>query len=138
MDSPSEQVDLELIALGVNLALNNKCALQIIEFSKKKGLKLLMKRAFKFKDPLVMKMIRNLSQHDEVKKFFCEYVGILGETITEEQNEEFLIEVVGTLGNLNITDIDYEMLLKEYNLVDWIKRMLQPGIRITRMSPKKK
>jgi hypothetical protein len=51
----------------------------------------------------------------------------LGETIRKEQNEEFLIETVGTLGNLNITDIDYEALLREYDLVEWIKNMLQPG-----------
>jgi hypothetical protein len=127
LDSPGEQVDLELAALGVNLALNNKCAKQIVEYNKKKGLKFLIKRAFKFKDAMVMKMVRNLSQHDEVKQYFCEYVGLLGETIKDETNEEFLIEVVGTLGNLNITDIDYEMLLKEYHLVEWIKRMLQPG-----------
>ena len=28
------------------------------------GLKMLMKRALKLKDPLLMKMIRNISQHD--------------------------------------------------------------------------
>ena len=54
-------------------------------------------------------------------------MGLLGETIRQEQNEDFVIEVVGTLGNLNITDIDYEALLKEYDLVNWIKTMLQPG-----------
>jgi hypothetical protein len=56
-----------------------------------------------------------------------EYVGILGETIRTEENEDFLIETVGILGNLNITDINYEALLKEYDLVKWIKTMLQPG-----------
>jgi hypothetical protein len=56
-----------------------------------------------------------------------EYVGLFGETIATEKNEDFLIEVVGTLGNLNITDIDYEALLNEYNLVGWIKKKLQPG-----------
>ncbi len=59
-----------------------------------------------------------------------EYVGLLGETIRKEQNEDFIIEVVGTLGNLNITDIDYVALLKEYDLVNWIKAMLQPGTKI--------
>ena len=71
VDAPGEQVDLELVALGTNLALNNKCALQIVEYGKRKGLRLLIKRAFKFKDALCMKMIRNLSQHDEVKKHFA-------------------------------------------------------------------
>ena len=49
-----------------------------------------------------------------------EYVGILGETIRTEENEDFLIETVGILGNLNITDINYEALLKEYDLVNEI------------------
>ncbi len=127
IESGSEQIDLELIALAVNLALNAKCAVQMMEYAKKKGLKYLIKRAFKFKDSLVMKMVRNMSQHDEVKKYFCEYVGLFGETIASETNQDFLIEVVGTLGNLNIADIDYEMLLTEYNLVAWIQGMLQPG-----------
>ena len=51
----------------------------------------------------------------------------MGETIRTEENEDFLIETVGILGNLNITDINYEVLLKEYDLVKWIKTMLQPG-----------
>ncbi len=79
IESQSEQIDLELIALAVNLALNGKCAVQMIEYGKRKGLKYLIKRAFKFKDSLVMKMVRNVSQHDEVKKHFCEYVGLFGE-----------------------------------------------------------
>lgn len=54
-------------------------------------------------------------------------MGLLGETIKSETNDDFLIEVVGTLGNLNISDIDYEMFLNEYNLVNWIIKMLQPG-----------
>ena len=32
------------------------------------GLKMLMKRALKLKDPLMMKMIRNVSQHDGPSK----------------------------------------------------------------------
>lgn len=71
VECQNEQVDLELIALGINLALNNKCAVQMAEFNKKKGVRLLIKRAFKFKDSLVMKMIRNMSQHDEIKDQFC-------------------------------------------------------------------
>lgn len=71
IESESDQVDLEIIALGINLALNNKCAVKMFEYSKKKGLRYLIKRAFKFKDSLVMKMVRNMSQHDELKKEFC-------------------------------------------------------------------
>lgn len=31
------------------------------------GLSVLMKRAFKFKDPFILKMLRNISQHDELE-----------------------------------------------------------------------
>lgn len=71
VEAQGEQVDLELIALAINLALDNSCAALMVNYSKKKGLKYLMKRAFKFKDSLVMKMIRNISQHDQTKQMFC-------------------------------------------------------------------
>lgn len=40
----------------------------IIFLSAGNGLKMLMKRALKMKDPLLMKMIRNVSQHDGTLK----------------------------------------------------------------------
>ncbi len=61
LESPDAQPDLELLALCINLAANKRNAQIICEHN---GLRLLMKRAFKFKDPLLMKMIRNISQHD--------------------------------------------------------------------------
>jgi len=39
-----------------------------------------------------------------------------------------MLECVGTLANLTIPDLDYELLLSEYKLVPWIKQILQPGI----------
>ena len=44
-----------------------------------------------------------------------------------ETDEPFLTEVVGTLANLTIPDIDYQALMDEYNLVEWIKKKLRPG-----------
>lgn len=54
-------VPLELMALAVNLAANKRNAQLICEGA---GLKLLMKRALKYRDPLLMKMIRNIAQHE--------------------------------------------------------------------------
>ena len=56
-----QQPEIEVLALCVNLAANARCAQLICEGS---GLKLLMRRAFKHRDPLLMKMIRNISTHD--------------------------------------------------------------------------
>ena len=61
MECPGDRIDLELIALGINLAANKRNAQLICEGP---GLRLLMRRAFKFNDPLLLKMIRNISQHE--------------------------------------------------------------------------
>ena len=61
LDTKEEGPDLEVVALCINLASNKRCAQLICENN---GLRFLMKRAFKYKDGLVMKMIRNISMHD--------------------------------------------------------------------------
>lgn len=65
--SRKSEADLDLIALGVNLALNKRNAQLMVENSR---LHSLMARAFKNQDTLLMKMIRNISQHDPLKIHF--------------------------------------------------------------------
>uniref|UniRef100_A0A8C7ILN0 Kinesin-associated protein 3b n=1 Tax=Oncorhynchus kisutch TaxID=8019 RepID=A0A8C7ILN0_ONCKI len=120
-----ERIDAELISFCINLAANKKNAQLICEGN---GLKMLMKRALKLKDPLLMKMIRNISQHDgPPKHLFIDYVGDLAAQITPDENEEYVIECLGTLANLTIADLDWELVLKEYNLVPYFKDRLKPA-----------
>jgi hypothetical protein len=63
IDCKEENLEPEIIALAINLALNAGCAEQLCDYKHGKGLKLLFKRAYKNKDSLVMKMIRNISSH---------------------------------------------------------------------------
>lgn len=63
IDCKDDHLEPEVIALAINLALNPGCAEQLCDYKHGKGLKLLMKRAYKHKDPLIMKMIRNISSH---------------------------------------------------------------------------
>jgi len=63
LDCKDDRLEPEVIALAVNLALNPGFAEQFCDYKHGKGLKLLMKRAYKYKDPLIMKMIRNISSH---------------------------------------------------------------------------
>ncbi|XP_047676703.1 kinesin-associated protein 3-like isoform X2 [Tachysurus fulvidraco] len=120
-----ERIDPELISFCINLAANKENAQIICEGN---GLKMLMKKALKFKDPLLMKMIRNISQHDDpLKQLFLDYVGDLAAQIRPEEDEEFVIECLGTLANLTIHDLDWELLLREYNLVPYLKERLKPG-----------
>uniref|UniRef100_A0A8C1GCF6 Kinesin-associated protein 3a n=1 Tax=Cyprinus carpio TaxID=7962 RepID=A0A8C1GCF6_CYPCA len=124
-DCGDERIDAELISFCINLAANKRNAHIMCEGN---GLKMLMKRALKHKDPLMMKMIRNISQHDgPSKNLFIDYVGDLAAQIGLKEEEEFVIECLGTLSNLTIPDLDWELVLKEYNLVPYLKDHLKPG-----------
>lgn len=125
LDAPGAQPEPEVIALAINLSANVRCAQLICEG---KGLQLLMKRAFKTEDSILMKMIRNISQHDGTTKIlFFDYISDIAERIQKSDSEEFRLECVGVLANLTSPDLNYELLLKEFNLVAWIKQNLQPG-----------
>ncbi|XP_038843474.1 kinesin-associated protein 3-like, partial [Salvelinus namaycush] len=114
----------ELISFCINLAANKRNAQVICEGN---GLKMLMKRGLKLKDVLIMKMIRNLSQHDgPTKNLFIDYVGDLAAQMGAEEREEYVMECLGTLANLTIPDLDWELVLKEYNLVPYLKDHLNP------------
>ncbi|KAM9832060.1 kinesin-associated protein 3a [Neosynchiropus ocellatus] len=124
-ESGEEKMDVELISLCINLAADESNARVICQGD---GLQLLMKRALKLKDVLVMKMIRNLSQHGgDTKSLFLDHVGDLAARISESEPEEFAMECLGTLANLTLPDLDWELVLKEYNLVPYLKQRLKPG-----------
>ncbi|XP_061587967.1 kinesin-associated protein 3-like [Cololabis saira] len=120
-----EDMEAEIISICINLAANKRNAKLMCEGN---GLKMLMKRALKTRDCLLMKMIRNISQHDgPTKPLFIDYVGDLAAEINTDEKEEWVLECLGTLANLTIPDLDWELVLKEYNLVPYLKDRLKPG-----------
>lgn len=68
-----------------------------------------------------------------VTDLFCsvrlcqDYVGDLAAEIRAEEEEVWVLECLGTLANLTIPDLDWELVLKEYNLVPYLKDRLKPG-----------
>uniref|UniRef100_A0A2K6EIF0 Kinesin associated protein 3 n=1 Tax=Propithecus coquereli TaxID=379532 RepID=A0A2K6EIF0_PROCO len=56
-----------------------------------------------------------------------DYVGDLAAQISNDEEEEFVIECLGTLANLTIPDLDWELVLKEYKMVPYLKDKLKPG-----------
>lgn len=63
----NKKCDTDLIALAINLALNKKSAQVMCENNR---LRNLIERAFKYQDSLLMKMIRNISSHDTLRRYF--------------------------------------------------------------------
>lgn len=67
-------VDVNLIALCINLALNKENAQLMVQNNR---LHTLMARAFKYEDVLIMKLLRNISVHGELQiKYLVRYQSI--------------------------------------------------------------
>lgn len=118
------KVDLDLIALCINLALNKRNAQLMIENNR---LHTLMSRAFKYQDSLLMKMLRNISQHESLRSHFVDFVGDLAQVLTVCDNQRFVIECLGILGNLSLPDLDYSAIIENFSLIPWIRKVLVPG-----------
>ena len=67
LDGPQDEMNLELVALCINLAINKRNAQIMVEDNR---LRRLMARAFRNQDSLVMKMIRNIAMHEGTKQNF--------------------------------------------------------------------
>jgi Kinesin-associated protein (KAP) len=63
----NQKSELDLVGLGINLALNKGNAQLMVENNR---LHSMMARAFKFQDALLMKMIRNIAQHEALRSHF--------------------------------------------------------------------
>ncbi|GIX80193.1 kinesin-associated protein 3 [Caerostris darwini] len=121
---PDPTLPKYLIALAVNLAANKRNAQLMCESD---GLRHLVERGFKFQDSLVLKMIRNISQHDgPTKILFVGFADLFCEAIHRStgKNDDFILECLGIMGNLTIPELDYEMLLFQYDLLGFMKKKL--------------
>ncbi|CAL1282548.1 unnamed protein product [Larinioides sclopetarius] len=124
VEYPDATLPKYLVALAVNLAANKRNAQLMCEND---GLRHLVERAFKYQDCLVLKMIRNISQHDgPTKILFVGFADVFCEAVHRStgKNDDFIIECVGIMGNLTIPELDYEMLLFQYDLLGFMKKRL--------------
>lgn len=124
LEYDKDQVDLVVVALAINLAINKRNAELMVEGGK---LQLLMDQAFRNLDSLLMKVVRNISQHDSCKILFVEFVGDLAKVLKECTDKEFLLECVGVMANLTLPDLDYSQVLQQFRLLPWLRSHLVPG-----------
>jgi len=124
LETKGDRVDVDLIALGINLACNIKCAECMCEDH---GIKFLMKRALKTHDPLLLKMIRNISMHDgPTKMLFLDYIDDIMLLLEKSlKTPDLLVELLGILSNLTIEEFDWAKLTDTYHLLELIASQLQ-------------
>lgn len=56
-----------------------------------------------------------------------EYIGDLANAVQTCPDEEFVLEALGILGNLTVEDVNFQTLLTDYDMLNYIKTKLQPG-----------
>lgn len=124
LESKGEKAPEEVIALAINISTCKKNAELMCQ---DQGLKFLMKKAMKTKDPMHFKLLRNIAFHPgQSKMLFLDYVDDIMHIVFKSVSQpDILVELLGILGNLSIPDFDYAKLSTTYNLHDFIACRLQ-------------
>jgi len=132
---PEPRVGKDLVALVVNLATHPRVAEVIIHSGL---LPQVMLRVLKTRDPLLCKVIRNISAHSDVMEHMWEVMQDESVRMSKWMNEfvymahggidtpDLLLEVLGTLANMTIPEIPWAELC-EVGLVDLLHRLLVPS-----------
>jgi hypothetical protein len=123
---PNKLVDQELIALAINLA----CVPKIADImSRDDNVALMIKRVQHTQDTLLLKFLRNLSDHNGTcKEQLTRFVHELTSMVLKSPNIDYMSEALGVLVNINLPKVSFSELLNKYPLYDFIVKNLVPGM----------
>jgi len=140
---PKDLLAKELGALLVNLSHNTRNVELMIA---NKGLNLLMDRLADKRDPILLKVVRNISlwtfnQQQELESpelnykhrgLWSPHVKTLLDMLHETDNHDLLVEIFGCLANMTVYDLpassNWPKLLRDHSLVNLFCKMLVPGM----------
>lgn len=54
-------------------------------------------------------------------------MGDFAMALNQSDSQDFVLEVIGVLGNLELPDLDYSQILHRCDLIPWIRNNLVPG-----------
>ena len=123
---PQPKVGYELVALAINLSTNSKNAAIIAEGDQ---YEILIKRALKNEDTLLLKVVRNLAQFagskvtSTVEKYILEFIRIIMQT---KEMPDIQIELLGSLVYANISN--WEEILKKTGLLKFLEVNIDPSM----------
>mmetsp|Transcript_37348 Transcript_37348/g.90199 ORF Transcript_37348/g.90199 Transcript_37348/m.90199 type:complete len:704 (-) Transcript_37348:31-2142(-) len=121
---PEKQVEKTLIALAINLSNNPRNAGLM---AANETLNTLLSRLFQTKDVLLAKMLRNISQHDDVKSKFGEFVSDIAALACQADDPNLLVELLGILGNMTLSDVPFAKILTDFDMINFLHKHLAPG-----------
>ena len=122
---PNPNYYFETISLAINLALNQRNTQLMAENS---NFNQLITKALETKDSLLLKLLRNISFHDDpIKMYFLDYHKDLVQIMVTNQNEEVVVECAAILSNLTLNQINWKSLFDEYKIFEWIEPQIKAG-----------
>ncbi|KAL7751426.1 hypothetical protein RI367_003286 [Sorochytrium milnesiophthora] len=124
LECKTDRVEPELICLVINLCCNVHNAEMFCENG---ALKFLVKRVIRTRDPLLMRLLRTIAQHDlHIKLLFLEFIDDIMHLFVASAaaDADLTVEMLGLLGNLAIADFDYAKLAETYGIVPFLAQVL--------------
>ncbi|CAG2171472.1 unnamed protein product [Oppiella nova] len=122
---PNPNTYFETISLAINLALNQRNAQLMCG---NQNTNQLFTKALDTKDSLLLKLLRNISHHDDpIKMLFLDIHKQLVKMMVTTDNEEVVVECLAVLSNLTLVQIDWNSLFIEHNLFEWIEQRIKSG-----------
>lgn len=121
---PNELIDQELIALAINLANDPKNIDLMVAGD---GLHHMVRRVHLYHDPLLIKLLKNISSHEHYKKLFVPYLVEFVDTTIKTTNYDFLLESLSILANLNCRDVRFAEIPSGNLLLDFLQKYMVPG-----------
>ncbi len=120
----------ELMALAINLSLDEDNATVMASGD---GVGSLLKRTAANFDPLLMKLIRNISEvkDQKVKLEFTRYLhtltGMLLKSSLKQTSTDFLVNALAALANTTVDEFAYADLARQHGLIDFLLKHLVLG-----------
>ena len=122
---PNPNTYFETISLAINLALNQRNTQLMSENS---NFDQLIAKGLSSKDSLMLKLLRNISHHDDpIKMLFIDHHKDLAQIMVKSDSEEVVVECIAILSNLTLSQIDWKTLFVEYNIFEWISDKIKTG-----------
>ena len=128
VEYPGTRVSKDLIALAINLACKEIIAGVFVK--QNKGLPRLMDRLLRTRDPLLAKMVRNISQHPVLAPNFKNFIPDLLGIFSKAESDEVMVEILGMFGNIaSCQGAPFAPFFKQFDMVSFIFNFLKKGAK---------
>jgi len=121
---PSKLVERELMALAVNVTLSPE---MVEAFCSPEVFHMLVKRVHQTFDPLLVKLLRNVSQQPAQIPLFAKFLHELVGMTLKAPTHDFLVESLAVLANVTLPEVMYSELMAQHGLLDFLLAHMQPG-----------